>query len=56
MEKKPQQEELFRVWIDAEQRIVSFHEVEGSQLLEFRDRELFLKCVDQYVARQYRYQ
>ena len=28
----------------------------GSQLLEFRSRELFLRCVDQYSGRQYRYQ
>lgn len=56
MEEEPNQKELFRVWIDANRRIVSFHEVEGSQLLEFRDRELFLKCVDQYVTQHYRYQ
>ena len=37
-------------------RIVSFHEEEGCQLLEFRNREMFLSCVDQYTGMQYRYQ
>ena len=37
-------------------RIVSFHEEEGCELLEFRSHELFLNCVDQYAGRQFRYQ
>ena len=37
-------------------RIVSFHEEEGCQLMEFRSRELFLSCVEQYTGKQYRYQ
>ena len=49
-------EPLFRVWVDTSRRIVSFHEEEGCQLLEFRSRELFLSCVDQYTGLQYRYQ
>ena len=56
MEKKPATESLVRVWIDTNRRIVSFHEEEGCQLLEFRSRELFLSCVDQYTGLQYRYQ
>ena len=47
---------LWRIWVDTKRRIVSFHEEEGCQLLEFRSRELFLSCVDQYSGKQYRYQ
>ena len=49
-------ESLWRVWVDTRRRIVSFHEEEGCQLLEFRNREMFLSCVDQYTGMQYRYQ
>ena len=56
MEKATANESLFRVWVDTNRRIVSFHEEEGCQLLEFRSRELFLSCVDQYTLQQYRYQ
>ena len=56
MENKPVNESLFRVWVDTKRRIVSFHEEEGCQLLEFRSREMFLRCVDQYTGLQYRYQ
>ena len=56
MEKKLTKETMWRVWIDTERRIVSFHEEEGCQMLEFRSRELFLSCVDQYTSQQYRYQ
>lgn len=56
MEKTIANENLWRVWVDTRRRIVSFHEEEGCQLLEFRSRELFLSCVDQYTCKQYRYQ
>lgn len=49
-------ENLRRVWVDTQRRIVSFHEEEGCQLLEFRSHEMFLRCVDQYSGKQYRYQ
>ena len=49
-------ENLWRVWVDTQRRIVSFHEEEGCQLLEFRSHEMFLRCVDQYSGKQYRYQ
>lgn len=56
MEMKPATEPTWRVWIDTDRRIVSFHEEEGFQMLEFRSRDLFLSCVDQYTNQQYRYQ
>jgi len=56
MEKKTANETRFRVWVDTQRRIVSFHEEEGCKMLEFRDREMFLNCVDQYTGMQYRYQ
>ena len=56
MDQKTFAENLWRIWVDTGRRVVSFHEEEGCQLLEFRSRELFLSCVDQYTGRQYRYQ
>ncbi len=47
---------LWRIWVDTENRVVSFHEKPGSRLLEFRSRESFLRCVDQYMDLRYRYQ
>lgn len=47
--------ELWRVWVDARRRVVSFHPEEGFCLLEFQSRELFLACIDQYTGEQYRY-
>ena len=57
MEQTRNAENLWRVWVDNHRRIVSFHEEEeGCQLMEFRSRELFLSCVEQYTGKQYRYQ
>ena len=56
MEQNHAAENLWRIWVDTNRRIVSFHEEEGCQLLEFRSREMFLSCVDQYSGKQYRYQ
>lgn len=50
------QEVIWRIWVDTERRVVSFHEVEGGQLLEFRSYEMFQACIDRYTAQQYRYQ
>ncbi len=46
----------YRFWVDTAQRVVSFHPVEGAQLIEFWDRSLFLQCVDNYARQCYRYQ
>lgn len=48
--------EIYRLWVDTARRIVSFHPEAGAELLEFRDRELFLRCIDTYTARLYKYQ
>jgi hypothetical protein len=56
MEKTVNPEQPFRVWVDHIRRIVSFHEEEGCQLMEFHSKEMFLACVDQYTGRQDRYQ
>ncbi len=47
---------LWRVWVDNQKRIVSFHEEEDCKLLEFHSREMFFRCIDQYTGLQYRYQ
>lgn len=56
MEQKRMIEPFWRLWVDPHSRAVSFYAVEGFQPLEFRNLELFLACVDQYTAQQYRYQ
>lgn len=56
MEQTNTMEPLWRVWVDTRRRIVSFHEEEDSQLLEFRNRDLFFSCIEQYTGKQYRYQ
>ena len=48
--------ELYRLWVDTRRRIVSFHPESGAELMEFRDREMFLRCVDEYTSQCYRYQ
>lgn len=50
---KPQ---IWRIWVDAEERVVSFHEEPGFQLLEFQSREFFQAAIDQYTRQRYRYQ
>jgi hypothetical protein len=46
----------WRLWVNTHQRIVSFHEEEGFDLLEFHSHEMFLRCVDGYTCQSYRYQ
>ena len=47
---------LWELWVDPVRRVISFHPETGSQYLAFHSRELFLRCIDQYTARLYRYQ
>lgn len=50
------QERVWRIWVDTARRVVSFHEIEGAWLLEFRSWEMFISAVDEYSKRQFRYQ
>ncbi len=54
--KKKQEAQVWRIWVDPQRRLVSFHEIPGCQLLEFHSYELFLSCIDGYTAQRYRYQ
>lgn len=56
MEYTAVQEPVWRLWVDTNRRIVSFHKEEGAQLMEFRSRDMFLRCVDEYTAQWYKYQ
>ena len=38
-----EKEVFWRIWVDTRQRIVSFHEAEGCELLEFHSQEMFLR-------------
>ena len=53
---KQEAEQVWRIWVDAENRIVSFHEAEGGRLMEFRSHEMFLRYVDEFTGKNYRYQ
>ncbi|MCI8813582.1 MAG: hypothetical protein HFG12_10170 [Oscillibacter sp.] len=48
--------QVWRVWVNVEERVVSFHQEEGFQLMEFRSWELFQAAIDQYTRQRYRYQ
>ena len=56
MEQTTTAQNLWRVWVDTRSRIVSFHEEKDCKLLEFRNRDLFFSCIEQYTGMQYRYQ
>lgn len=56
MEQNLSAETLWRVWIDTTNRIVSFHEAEGCQLVEFQNRELYVSYITGFVGKNYRYQ
>ena len=48
MEQTTTAQNLWRVWVDTRPRF--------GQPLEFRDRDLFFSCIEQYTGMQYRYQ
>lgn len=52
----PSAEKMWRIWVDTQRRVVSFHETEGCRVMEFRSHDMFLNCVDEFSGRQYRYQ
>lgn len=56
MKRERTAEPLWRIWVDPQTRVVSFHQVEGFHPLEFRSHDLFQNCIDQYTRQQYRYQ
>ena len=55
-ERKKPEPQVWRIWVDSERRLVSFHEAPGCRLLEFRSHELFQSCIDGYTKQRYRYQ
>ncbi len=50
------EERVWRIWVNAEDRVVSFHQESGFQMLEFRSWEYFQAAIDQYTQQRYRYQ
>lgn len=46
---------VWQVWVDEQNRVVSFQETADSRLMEFGSREEFLQRVDEFTARNYRY-
>lgn len=58
MRKRERQQEpqrVWRVWVDEENRVVSFQESAGSQMMEFAGQEEFMRKVDEFTAKNYRY-
>ena len=49
-------ETVWRIWVNAGERVVSFHEELGFKMLEFRSWEYFQAAIDQYTKQRYRYQ
>ncbi len=56
--RKKEKKSVWRLWVDTERRVVSFHPVpDGTwELLSFQSRELFKSCIDHYTEQGYRYQ
>ena len=48
--------ESWRVWIDEENHIVSFHTMENGLPLEITSRKQYLKFIDEYAQNRYRFQ
>mgnify|MGYP000407457613 CR=1 FL=1 len=53
MEHTMTREPIWKMWVDTRRRVVSFHEEAGAQLMEFRDREMFLRCVAMVLSEQF---
>lgn len=51
-----EKDQVWRIWVDTKQRVVSFHREEGFEMLEFRSWEYFQAAIDQYTRQRYRYQ
>ena len=56
MEKNLSAEPLWQVWVDTKNRIGSFHEEDGCQLMEFQSHELYVDYITGFVGKNYRYQ
>ncbi|CAB1240658.1 MAG: hypothetical protein SOH93_01845 [Oscillospiraceae bacterium] len=47
---------LYQIWINKEEKIASFHEIEGGELTEFKTSKLFQFYLDNLVSHLYRFQ
>lgn len=47
---------VWRIWVNAEERVVSFHREEGFRMLEFHSWDYFQAAIDEYTKQRYRYQ
>ncbi len=43
----------WRIWVDTQRRIVSFHPEDGFELLDFRVQALFFRFVDEFTRLHY---
>jgi hypothetical protein len=47
---------MLSLWVEATEKIVSFHEVDGWSKMEFQNREYRQRYVDSLVSSHYRFQ
>lgn len=47
---------LYQIWVNEEEKIASFHEIEGGKLAEFMTSEPFQSYLDDLVSHFYRFQ
>ena len=46
----------YSVWVDETAKIVSFHEVDNSELIYFNQREIYLAYLSALTTQGYRFQ
>ena len=44
-ESQKSESQAWRIWVDPQRRLVSFHKVEGGTLREFFIYEMFMECI-----------
>lgn len=47
---------LYQLWVNEEEKIASFHEIEGGKLAEFMASKPFQSYLDNLVSHSYRFQ
>ena len=56
MENTMTREPIWKLWVDTQRRVVSFHEECRVPAYGVPGPDMFLRCIDGYTAQLYRYQ
>ena len=46
----------FEIWVDEKEKILSFHPIKNSDLIDFQEHSQFLSYVQDLAERSYRFQ